>query len=54
MIVIVSVPFVALSILLSLHLYLMATKRTTLEMILESRKKTKIHPQISLVNKKTK
>lgn len=40
-------PFVALTILLSLHLYLVVAKRTTIELILENRRKNKIHPQNS-------
>ena len=39
------VPFVAISMLLSLHLYLFIAKRATIDLILENRKKNKIYPQ---------
>ena len=40
-------PFVAISMLVCLHMYLIIAKRTTIELILENRKKNKIYPQNS-------
>lgn len=39
-----AVPFVWLWYLIGLHSYLIATKRTTIQLIMENRSKNKIHP----------